>query len=420
MKRKIVERIKRKINTLFVQENGTVAILSGLVFLILIGFAALAIDASVWYSAKRQLQFAADAGAMGGALALKTTGVGTINSYATNDIHLNNCTAGNNCTIVAINHPPTSGSSAGNTGAVEVLLSKPADMFLAGLFLGSAPTIHVRSVAGNLPTNNCVVALKGTGIGINVKGGGTVTSLSCGVYANSTANNAINVTGGGSITTNTVGAVGGTSTSGGGTITATSGVTTGAAPLADPYASVQMPTSPGGCTQTNFQVNNAAQTINPGVYCGGIKLVSSAILTMNPGTYFLDKGDFDASGQSTINANGVTIVMTSSTGSNYGSVNFNAGLTTNMSAPTTGSTAGFLFFGDRNSSGKTEKFDGGSTQLLNGILYFPTNDVDYSGQAGIGGNPCFQIVSSTITFTGGSLLGNGCPSTSLGTTQLLE
>jgi Flp pilus assembly protein TadG len=429
MKWKSVNSLKNAINQFLIQENGTIAILSGLIFVILIGFAALAIDVGVWYSEKRQLQFAADAGAVGGAIALKTTGKSTMTTYATNDINLNNCSSGNSCSIV-INNPPTSGGSAGNVGAVEVLLTKPADMFLANLFLGSTPTLGARSVAGNQVTNNCVVTLNKTGTDINVKGGGTVVSPNCGLYSNSSDSKSVNVTGGGSITTNTVSTVGNVSTSGGGTINASTGTITGAGALSDPYSSIQMPTTPAGCTQTNFQVSSGTQTISPGVYCGGIKLVSGVTLNMNPGVYFMvdtgsgggSAGNFIAAAQSTINATaGVTIVMTSSAGStNYGTVTINAGAVTNMSAPTTGSTAGILFFGDRNSSGLTQSFTGGLTQTLNGALYFSTNDVAYSGQSSLAGNPCFQIVSSTVTFTGGSALGNGCPTVASGATLLLE
>lgn len=430
MKRKIFKIMKEKVTEFFVKEKGAVAILTGLLLVILIGFAALAIDASLWYSEQRKLQFAADAGAVGGAIALATTGASTINTYATNDIHLNNCTSGNNCTIVAINHPPASGPNAGNSGDVEVILSKPADMFLAGIFFGTAPTLHARAVAGNQPLNNCIVALSNTGIAVNVKGGAAILSPNCGVYSNSTASNSINVAGGGSITTNTVNSAGGTNTAGGGIITATSGLVTGAAPVTDPFGSVVMPTPSTTCTQTGYTLNNVAGSINPGTYCGGITLKSAANLTMNPGVYFLvqsgngpsNAGNFTAASQSIITAPGVTIVMTTINGStNYGTVSFPAQITANMSPPTTGATAGILFFGDRNSSGLNEKIDGGTAQILSGAIYFPTNNLDYSGQSGVTGNPCFQIVANTVTFTGGSTLGNGCPSTpSSGATQLIE
>lgn len=416
----LFSRVKNKIREFFLKESGAVAIIAGLAFLVLIGFAALTIDVGTWYSERRQLQFAADAGAVGGAIALKKTGSSTINTYATKDIQLNGCTSANNCTIVAINHPPTSGTSAGNTAAVEVILSKPADTFLSQAFLSSAPTLQVRSVAGNQVTNNCLISLAPYGVGVNVKGGGSLTSPQCGIYANSSASDAVNVTGGGVITTSQISVVGGTNTAGGGTIKTTNGISTGVSPLSDPLSSVSIP-SFSGCTQRNLQVNNTTMTINPGVYCGGIKLVSSAKLTMNPGIYFIDKGDFVASAQSILNASGVTVIMTSSTGSNYGNVTINGGATVTMSPPSTGTTAGILFYGDRKSSGINEKFAGGASQVLSGILYFPTNNLDYRGQTTATGNPCFQIIAQNITLTGGSVFGNGCPTTSsAGNTQLLE
>lgn len=428
MEKHLFAKFKSTLRNFFLHEKGVVAVLTGLVFVVVIGFAALALDASFWYSEKRELQFAADAGAAGGALALKSTGAVTFRDYARADIQANGCTDTNNCTVVAINNPPTSGPSAGNTGAVEVRLSKPASVFLSGFFLSDTPTINVRSVVGNLPSNNCIVALANSGIGVNVKGGGAVVSPNCGVYANSSDSKAINVVGGGSITTNNVTSHGGINTAGGGTIVGSQA--TSAPITADPYAGVTMPTPSSTCTATNKLVSGN-QTINPGTYCGGITLQSSAKLTMSPGVYFLVQsgtspskaGNFKAVASSVITANGVTIVMTTKSGAgstNYGTVNFPAQVSTNMSAPTTGSTAGILFFGDRKSSGLTENFTGGGTQTLSGVLYFPTNNVNYAGQSGVTGNPCFQIVSSTVTFTGGSLLGNSCPSTGLGNTMFLE
>ncbi|MBA3813197.1 MAG: hypothetical protein H0X26_01690 [Alphaproteobacteria bacterium] len=414
MKIYLINQFKSKIRKFFVQEQGVVAIITGLVLVLIIGFAALAIDASIWYSQKRQLQFAADAGAVGGAIALQTTGQSTVNAYATNDININNCTGANNCTIVAINNPPASGPNAGSTKAVEVLLSQAANSYLSQLFL-SNPTLHVRAVATGTPASNCIVGLSKSGIAIDVKGGGSIVSPNCGVYSNSSAGNAVNVAGGGTITTTQVNTVGGVS---GGGITATNGIITGASPVTDPLGSLQMP-SFSGCSQNNFSLNGGAQTISPGVYCGGIKLVSTANLTMSPGIYFMDRGDFSASSQSNITANGVTIIMTSSTGSGYGAVKLTAGLTSNMSAPSSGPTAGILFFGDRNSSGISENFAGGVGQILSGSLYFPTNDIKYSGKAGASGNPCFQVIANTITVVGNATLGNNCPVTT-GSIQLVE
>lgn len=420
MKHNLFTIIKTKFRQLFIRDDGTIAIIAGLVFVILIGFAALAIDASQWYSQKRQLQFAADAGAAGGAIALSITGKSTMVTYATQDINANNCTSANNCTIVAINNPPTSGIAAGNTKAVEVILSKPADIFLSGMFLSGTPTIQVRAVAGATPANNCIVSLATSGTGITVTGNGSIVSPNCGVAANSSANNAIRVTGNGSINTNTVTVVGNTSTSGNATITATSGVTTGASPATDPYAGTAVP-SFSGCAYNNFSLSGqSSQTVSPGVFCGGINLSGQSSLTMNPGVYFMDAGNFSVTGGATVTGTGVTIILTSSSGSGYGTVSISGGATVNLTAPTTGSTSGLLFFGDPKSSGLTESFTGGSSQTLSGALYFPTNDISYSGNSAV--NPCIQLVAQHITITGNGNMGNSCGSSSTGsgTIQMLE
>ncbi len=399
------DKLKNLCACFFVKDKGGVAILTGLLLSALIGFAALAVDVGLWYNQQRQLQWAADAGAIGGGMILNTPQKGSVNSYVSHDVALNGCTGANNCTIVAINNPPTSGPNAGSAQSVEVILSMPAQLYLSGLFLSSPPTINARAVAGHKAATNCLVSLSTSGIGLNVKGGAALNSPQCGVYVNSSSSSAIKVPGNASITTTNVNVVGGVDTSGGGIINGT--VATGASPVTDPYSGFTIP-SYSGCTQSNYKLTNSSATINPGVYCGGIKLVSSATLTMNPGVYILDRGDFDASAQSNITGNGVTIILTSSTGSGYGTVTMNGGLTANMSAPTTGSTAGILFYGDRASSGLNQKLTGGSSQVLSGVAYFPTGDVTYHGQTGTTGNPCFQIVASTITLTGGGNFGNNC------------
>jgi Flp pilus assembly protein TadG len=420
MWQRLYTTLKTKIQHLSTQDGGVVAIISALVFVVLIGFAALAIDASQWYSQKRQLQLAADAGAAGGAIALATTGVSTMASYATNDIQANNCTGANSCTIVAINNPPTSGPAAGNTKAVEVILSKPADVFLSGFF-SVAPTITARAVAGAKPANNCIVSLATTGTGLSVTGNGSILSPNCGIAVNSSANNAITASGNGLISAQSITVVGNTNTTGNGTITATNGVTTGAAATTDPYAGVTLP-SASGCNQNNFQLSGkSSQTINPGVFCGGIQLSGQSSLIMNPGVYFMDSGSFNVAGGATVTGTGVTIILTSSSGSGYGTVSLSGGSTVTLSSPTTGSTAGLLFVGLQQSANPSIFFTGGSNQVLNGALYFPTSEVHYSGNGAA--NPCVQIVAKNIIISGNGNVGNNCGSGSssgTGSIQMLE
>jgi Flp pilus assembly protein TadG len=393
---------------IFAQDRGAIAIMTALLLIVLMGFGALTIDVGYWYHQKRQLQFAADAGAVGGAIAKARNQ--NVTTYATYDLVLNNCTGANNCTVVAINNPPASGPNTSNLTAVEVILSKPASTFLSKVVLPVAPTIQSRSVVGGTPLNNCVIALSPTGNGLSISGNASLNSAQCGVYVNSSANNAASVVGGSSINTNFLNVVGGIT--GGGNITGSQ--STGVSPLADPYIGLPI-NLPAGCNQTNFSVASGANggTINPGVYCGGMDIKGTVNLAA--GVYYLIEqgnkgGDFKANAQAVITGTGVTIILTHRLSNKpFGTVDISGGASINLSAPTTGTYTGVLFFGDRNTpSNFTESFVGGSNQVFSGALYFPSANIKVAGNSGGAGNPCLQLVASTITITGTSAVSTGC------------
>ena len=54
---------------------------------------------------------------------------------------------------------------------------------------------------------------------------------------------------------------------------------------------------------------------------------------LEPGAYILDQGNFAVSGNATVNGAGVTIILTSRTGSSYGTVDIRGGSTIAISAP---------------------------------------------------------------------------------------
>jgi hypothetical protein len=400
---KFLQKIfKKPFGIVFVQDKGAVAIITGLALVVCIGFAALAVDVGIWYDQRRQLQLAADAGAVGGAVAIATTGKATYQTYATHDINMNGCTSSTNCTINFINNPPSSGPNTSNFSAVEIVLSQPAQLYLAGFFLATPPTITVRAVAKAASVSNCIVTLAKSGTGLRLTGGSGTTSPNCGVYINSPDSNALSLTPGTSVTANKVSVVGGWNGAG----TVLPAPVTGVPALADPYASFTPP-SFSGCNQTNFSTGTS-QILSPGVYCGGITLNSGANITLNPGIYYLDKGQFKVAGNATVTGTGVTIILTSSTGSNYATANVSGGATFNLSAPTSGPTTGFLFYGDRNSSGLSHDFSGGVNQKFNGLLYFPTSDIKYAGQTSGTGTPCLQLVAQHVTLVGQTSLNNSC------------
>jgi hypothetical protein len=188
------------------------------------------------------------------------------------------------------------------------------------------------------------------------------------------------------------------------------GLKTGITPLVDPYADVPNPTASGtNQNACNGQCPHGTATLDPGIYKNGMKLVASANITLNPGTYYL-QDDLSIQGGATLSGTGVTLVFTSSNGTKYAGAKINGNSTVNMTPPTAGATAGIVFFADRNTpSDTTFKLNGGSTQYFGGAIYVPSASIDYGGGASTS-TSCTQIIGSTVTFSGNSNVAINCSS----------
>jgi hypothetical protein len=139
-----------------------------------------------------------------------------------------------------------------------------------------------------------------------------------------------------------------------------------------------------------------------------MNLGSHASVTLNPGIYYLDGGSLSMTGQTSLSGTGVTLVFTSSSGSNYATASLTGGATLNLTAPTTGPLAGIAIFGDRNMPvGTTFKFAGGDTQTVSGVVYLPKAALQWAGNSSAQ-QKCTQIVTDTISMVGTSGLQVDC------------
>jgi hypothetical protein len=155
------------------------------------------------------------------------------------------------------------------------------------------------------------------------------------------------------------------------------------------------------------------------VFCNGIKITGNKTLNLCPGVYIIDQGLLSLQ-SGTINAppssgcgttGGVTIILANDTGGAPADVKINGNFTLNLTAPTTGSTAGIALFQDRVSCpGCGNKINGGSSSNITGAIYFPTNAIEYSGGSSTGGAVCTQLIAYTITFKGNSTFNSNCNS----------
>jgi len=395
------------------REDGAIAPIAAIMLVAGLGFAGLSVDTAIWYLEKRSMQGAADAAASSATQALIKGGnpVAQARSIAATFGYVD----GVDDTVVTVNNPPTSGSKAGIEEAVEVIITRGESPILASLFLNDAVDIGARAVAsgeGDGTGEICVLALEVSAEGIGITGSVQLTLPNCGIGVNSSNSRALNITGSAQVTSTTISVVGGYRITGSAVITTTEapGVQTGQAPFADPYADLAVP-SFSGCNYNNFSLSGSGtSTLNPGVYCNGLVVTGSRIITMNPGIYYIDRGRFDVSGSTIIHATGgVSIVLTSSTGSNYAKFDITGSARINLTAPATGPTAGMAVWQDRRApTNNNNSINGSSIQNITGAIYFPKQALTWTGSTVAGGSQCTQVIARTITFVGSSQMKSTC------------
>jgi Flp pilus assembly protein TadG len=389
--------------------RGSVAIMIALALPVIIGMVALGTEIAFLLFKQRQMQLVADAAALGGATALQSghpafgTEARGISGF------LGFVDGGAAGATVTVNNPPLTGPQVSNDGAVEVIISQPQTLSMVSLFRSGLFSVGARAVATAGAGSVCILQLGSGSTGFSMSNGAVANLTGCGLAVDSTNQAALSLSGGAVLNAQSVSVAGSASINNGAAINPSGVLKTSQPAVSDPYASTAMP-SYSGCGGGNGKSYGFGNwTLNPGVYCNGVSFSNAANVTMNPGVYFIDRGNFNVGGGAQLTGTGVTIVLTSSTGSNYANLTIGNGATVTLSAPTSGATAGILFFGDRNApQGNTSSVGGGVTPTLTGALYFPSQTMIFQNGAS---NPsgCTQLIAGTIQLTGGSKFQNNCP-----------
>ena len=165
----------------------------------------------------------------------------------------------------------------------------------------------------------------------------------------------------------------------------------GCTPPSDPLSGLAAPPeASGGCNNIDFKVSGSDGNVNlsPGVYCNGIEISGSDnTITLQAGTYVLAGGGLKLSGGgNVVNGSGVLFYNTEQgSQGDFKDIDFSGSSTVNLSAPTSGTYAGVLFFQDPSqfsaAAGVKFKVAGVVTTNLDGTIYLPDHEVEYSGTA---------------------------------------
>jgi hypothetical protein len=367
--------------------HGGVLVYMGIMLPVLLGISGLALDASIWYAQKRSAQAIADTAAYATIMEMERTGDEKLAESAAKDdavVYGLDESAGDSITF---NFPPKYGAYAGTAGYYEVIVERPAPVFLSGLFLDDFNTA-ARAVSGGANGGNppCLLATEETlkdGFKVN---SGTVKTTGCDIQVNSSDNNrALYVNSQGSLEADPINIVG--DYSGPGYISSIPNVDMPA--IEDPLSGLPPQSIAGGCDYNNFSVLDGTHVLSPGIYCGGIAVSGNAQVTMQPGNYVImdgtnpdssvNPGTFQTSGNTaSVTGDGVSVYLDGNS-----TVSVTGTSTIDLSAPTYGTYTGILFQGDPNASTDTmHTFAGGSTSIFDGVMYFPNAIAKLNG----GGN----------------------------------
>ena len=423
-----------------------------LVALLMVPFVALlgvAVDVGQALLVKNQLASAIDAAALDIAATPGLT-QDQANAQAQAFVNANFATQYPSATVSPLNVTLPQAQGSGSCPANTVCITASASVSTAFVrILGSQYNTLSAGVSTQvaMPQQSyCILTLDPAGwsqyggatAGLELVGGPTLTMTGCGIAVNATGSQALMVDSGASLTSPSASIAGqidcpwaqgncpnNISPSGSGTVTIAS-LKQNQSPVADPYQNVQFPDpgtvspnscsansytskttlsdgSGGNCDCKNFRTNTTQTpsipiTLNPARYCQGLTIANGFKVILNPGIYYIESGTLNLAGGVDVSGSGVTFVLTTGDGgATYATLSITNGSSTTLtvSAPTTGWSAGILFFGDRNApSSNINYFSGFTNVSLTGAFYFPTQMLYYASSGTLSG--CQQVIAWDI------------------------
>lgn len=178
-------------------------------------------------------------------------------------------------------------------------------------------------------------------------------------------------------------------------------------------------------TYANVQTNTSQtqSSLQPGTYSD---MTITCDTVFAPGIYVIDGGNFVTHAQHTVTGSGVMFVLKNGAG-----IRINGGASINLTAMTVSELvaqgvsqedaeklAGMLIFEDPNSSGNTRnKVNGNASTVLNGAIYLPNSNLDFSGTAAVT-SQCLMLAAKTIELTGNVSMTSFCPANMTNTSEV--
>jgi hypothetical protein len=291
---------------------------------------------------------------------------------------------------------PVSGSSPAYW--VRFTVTEQIPTLFASVLGAKFTTVSARSTAGvwSSSTGGCVYVLS-PNTGAWSESGGNF-STGCGIYDNvGVTMSGGNVTLGSGLGSSTVPfSYAGTLIKSGGNVLPASNLKSGGS-VTNPVSGLTAPTA-GSCLANPSISGGTNINIPAGTYCNGISISGGTGLTFGSGTFIITGAGASVNisgGNITTATGGAAFYFSNSAG------NFNvSGGNVTLTAPTSGTYAGFALWKDATTAGTSSFNMSGSNTTINGIIYMPNTTINYSG----GNTPVQQsIICYNINMSGGNI-----------------
>ena len=303
----------------------------GLVTPILLMGIAAAVDYGMFERGRSRLQAHVDAAAIAAAreMQLAQTSTARIVAVAENFVHNSEPQA-----IVTTRVDMTALSVT--VSAQETYVPKIGTFFWA-----KAPTVTASATAklsGSMPL--CLLALEPKAPAtLELEQSATMTATGCMVYSNSTNVAGLQAKDSAIVKAGLICTAGGKARTAGATVTPDP--VTDCPAMADPLRS-RTPPSDTTCRFNKTVISSVVQTLQPGVYCGGLKITNGADVTLASGVYIIKDGPLIVDKGAILRGANVGFYLSGTTSN----LTFAADSTISLSAPKDGPLAGLLIFDD--------------------------------------------------------------------------
>ncbi len=306
-------------------------------------------------------------------------------------------------------------TAAGNYFSSDVSWSGPTAKFsfnangsLTGTATYSMPTLFgALTSSSNMPLSVTATASVGSGAAtyqtcilllsktasqsLLANSGTNISAPACQIDVASTANPAAIFNSGGNIQSAEICIAGSNTINNGGTY---NNVVKNCTVPANPFVGklpAPVSTTCSGANANGGNYNGGSVTLSPGVYCGWFNFNNAPSVTLLPGVYVIAQGGWNVNGGSWTGS-GVTFYFADTS-----KIQFNSGMSMTLSAPTTGTYAGILFYEADGLSESAFVFNDSVTESLSGLIYLPSRDVTFNSTSNEN-TPSITVVANTAIF----------------------